>query len=94
MERPCSRVARAPTRSFPVSGSSQAELAEDNTVACQTWIEGTFTREFTQSPAGPLVVVPTGGDDGRQRLRKVAAATTAFPTAAVIVPGADPRATS
>jgi predicted ester cyclase len=23
-------------------------------VACQTWIEGTFAREFTQSPAGPL----------------------------------------
>ena len=29
-------------------------VAEGNTVACQTWIEGTFTREFTQSPAGPL----------------------------------------
>lgn len=24
------------------------------TVACQTWIEGTFVRPFTQSPAGPL----------------------------------------
>jgi len=23
-------------------------------VACQTWIEGTFVREFTQSPAGSL----------------------------------------
>lgn len=23
-------------------------------VACQTWIEGRFVREFTQSPAGPL----------------------------------------
>ena len=23
-------------------------------VACQTWIEGTFVREFTQSPAGPI----------------------------------------
>jgi hypothetical protein len=23
-------------------------------VACQTWIEGTFTHEFTQSPASPL----------------------------------------
>jgi len=33
-------------------------VAEGNTVACQTWIEGTFTREFTQSPAGPLP--PTG----------------------------------
>jgi hypothetical protein len=22
--------------------------------ACQTWIEGTFVREFTQSPVGPL----------------------------------------
>jgi predicted ester cyclase len=29
-------------------------VAEGNTVACQTWIEGTFTREFTHSPAGPL----------------------------------------
>ena len=29
-------------------------VAEGDTVACQTWIEGTFTREFTQSPAGPL----------------------------------------
>jgi hypothetical protein len=27
-------------------------------MACQTWIEGTFVREFTQSPAGPLP--PTG----------------------------------
>ncbi len=33
-------------------------VAEGNTIACQTWIEGTFTREFTQSPAGPLP--PTG----------------------------------
>jgi predicted ester cyclase len=29
-------------------------VAEGNTVACQTWIEGTFTHEFTQSPVGPL----------------------------------------
>lgn len=29
-------------------------VAEGNTMACQTWIEGTFTREFTKSPAGPL----------------------------------------
>ena len=29
-------------------------VAQGNTVACQTWIEGTFTHEFTQSPAGPL----------------------------------------
>jgi predicted ester cyclase len=29
-------------------------VAEGSTIACQTWIEGTFTREFTQSPAGPL----------------------------------------
>jgi predicted ester cyclase len=29
-------------------------VAEGDTVACQTWIEGTFVREFTQSPAGPL----------------------------------------
>ena len=33
-------------------------VAEGNTMACQTWIEGTFAREFTQSPAGPLP--PTG----------------------------------
>jgi predicted ester cyclase len=33
-------------------------VAEGNTMACQTWIEGTFVREFTQSPAGPLP--PTG----------------------------------
>lgn len=33
-------------------------VAEGNTVACQTWIEGTFVREFTRSPAGPLP--PTG----------------------------------
>lgn len=33
-------------------------VAEGNTLACQTWIEGTFVREFTQSPAGPLP--PTG----------------------------------
>jgi predicted ester cyclase len=33
-------------------------VAEGNTVACQTWIEGTFAREFTQSPAGSLP--PTG----------------------------------
>ncbi|WP_208024336.1 ester cyclase [Amycolatopsis pithecellobii] len=29
-------------------------VAEGDTLACQTWIEGTFVREFTQSPAGPL----------------------------------------
>ena len=29
-------------------------VAEGDTVACQTWIEGTFARDFTQSPAGPL----------------------------------------
>jgi predicted ester cyclase len=29
-------------------------VVEGNTVACQTWIEGTFAREFTQSPAGSL----------------------------------------
>lgn len=33
-------------------------VAEGDTLACQTWIEGTFVREFTQSPAGPLP--PTG----------------------------------
>jgi hypothetical protein len=29
-------------------------VAEGNDVACQTRIEGTFVREFTQSPAGSL----------------------------------------
>lgn len=29
-------------------------VVEGNRAACQTWIEGTFVREFTQSPAGPL----------------------------------------
>ncbi|MBV8697444.1 ester cyclase [Bradyrhizobium sp.] len=29
-------------------------IAEGQLVACQTWIEGTFVREFTMSPAGPL----------------------------------------
>jgi predicted ester cyclase len=29
-------------------------VVEGNTIACQTWIEGTFVREFTQSPAGPM----------------------------------------
>ncbi|MGO4139137.1 ester cyclase [Rhizobium brockwellii] len=29
-------------------------VAERNYIACQTWIEGTFVREFTQSPVGTL----------------------------------------
>lgn len=29
-------------------------VVEGNYVACQTWIEGRFVREFTHSPAGPL----------------------------------------
>jgi predicted ester cyclase len=29
-------------------------VVEGNTIACQTWIEGTFVREFTHSPAGSL----------------------------------------
>jgi predicted ester cyclase len=29
-------------------------VAEGPHIACQTWIEGTFVREFTQSPAGPI----------------------------------------
>jgi predicted ester cyclase len=29
-------------------------VVEGDTIACQTWIEGTFVREFTQSPAGPI----------------------------------------
>jgi len=33
-------------------------VAEGEYIACQTWIEGTFVRPFTQSPAGP--VAPTG----------------------------------
>ncbi|TQS45329.1 ester cyclase [Cryptosporangium phraense] len=34
-------------------------LAEGNLMACQTWIEGTFAREYRDSPAGrPLA--PTG----------------------------------
>ncbi|ASO18654.1 putative ester cyclase [Actinoalloteichus hoggarensis] len=33
-------------------------LAEGDLIACQTWIEGTFVRPFTQSPVGRLE--PTG----------------------------------
>jgi predicted ester cyclase len=29
-------------------------VVEGNQIACQTWIEGTFVREFSQSPVGPL----------------------------------------
>jgi predicted ester cyclase len=29
-------------------------VVEGNTIACQTWIEGTFVGEFTHSPAGSL----------------------------------------
>ena len=29
-------------------------VVEGNQAACQTWIEGTFVRDFTMSPAGPL----------------------------------------
>jgi len=29
-------------------------VAEGEYVACQTWIEGTFVREFAYSPVGPL----------------------------------------
>lgn len=29
-------------------------VVEGFLVACQTWMEGTFVREFTQSPVGPL----------------------------------------
>ncbi|OII34887.1 hypothetical protein BIU98_02720 [Curtobacterium sp. MMLR14_010] len=29
-------------------------VVEGTAIACQTWIEGTFVREFTQSPVGPL----------------------------------------
>jgi hypothetical protein len=35
-------------------------LVEHDHIACQTWIEGTFVREYTESPLGrPLA--PTGG---------------------------------
>ena len=33
-------------------------VAEGDYIACQTWIEGRFVREFTQSPAG--TVAPNG----------------------------------
>ncbi|MEV4225306.1 ester cyclase [Nonomuraea sp. NPDC049725] len=29
-------------------------VADGDHLACQTWIEGTFVREFTHSPVGPL----------------------------------------
>ena len=29
-------------------------IVEGNQIACQTWIEGRFVREFTRSPAGSL----------------------------------------
>ncbi len=29
-------------------------VVEGNYIACQTWIEGMFVRDFTQVPAGPL----------------------------------------
>ncbi|WP_265295243.1 ester cyclase [Streptomyces sp. SHP 1-2] len=29
-------------------------VVEGDHVACQTWMEGTFVRVFTQSPAGPM----------------------------------------
>jgi predicted ester cyclase len=29
-------------------------VVEGNTIACQTWIDGEFVREFTESPAGPI----------------------------------------
>lgn len=29
-------------------------IVEGDLVACQTWIEGRFVREFTRSPVGPL----------------------------------------
>ncbi len=34
-------------------------VADDDHIACQTWIEGTFVRPFTHSPVGTLQ--PTGG---------------------------------
>jgi predicted ester cyclase len=41
-------------------------LVDGNTIACQTWIEGTFVREFTQSPVGLLQ--PNGRKIGWQLL--------------------------
>ena len=29
-------------------------VVDDSTIACQTWIEGTFVNAFTQSPEGPI----------------------------------------
>jgi predicted ester cyclase len=33
-------------------------VVDGNTIACQTWIEGRFVRDFTQSPIG---LVPPNG---------------------------------
>jgi predicted ester cyclase len=42
---------RSVRRSFHSPGGI---VAEGDYIACQTWIEGTFLREFAPSPAGPL----------------------------------------
>jgi|ERR1700722_8047384 predicted ester cyclase len=39
---------------FEADYSGLSNVAEGNDVACQTWIEGTFVGEFTQSPAASL----------------------------------------
>ena len=44
-------------------------VAEGAYVACQTWIEGTFVREFTMSPAGPLPPIRKGEIGGDQQRR-------------------------
>lgn len=35
-------------------------VADGEHIACQTWIKGTFVREFTMSPVGPLA--PNGNE--------------------------------
>jgi predicted ester cyclase len=35
-------------------GARHRTVVESNTLACQTWIEGTFVRAFTLSPVGSL----------------------------------------
>ena len=37
-----------------LDGRQDRPCGQRPALACQTWIEGTFVREFTQSPVGPL----------------------------------------
>ncbi len=50
---------RCARRSTTAASGQGIVVAEDEYIACQTWIEGTFVRPFTHSPAGRLQ--PTGG---------------------------------